>query len=257
MRGGINVNFAEQQQNKTRIAHHRSMIRPQLSTLPLVSSPTQFHSDLSFGGWCSSLFCCGSSSRSRSLFRCRSSCGSFDWYGLLGLRGGTTGWGALLQLSENLRLEALWSCNAGPPSLDLAISANQELLKVPLNELHSEESRFLVLEPLVHGIGVVAVDLGLTQDWEGHAIVELAEVLNVIVGAGFLAAELVAREANDLEVGVLGADGLVELLETLVLRGEAALGGDVNYQDNFALVLVEWEWFTLFCKQRSGVLVCC
>jgi hypothetical protein len=65
--------------------------------------------------------------------------------------------------------------------------------------------------------------LRLAHDRERDAVVDLAEGLDVVVGPGLLAAELVAWEAEDREVvGVFLLYGLVELLEPFVLRGEAA-----------------------------------
>lgn len=63
-------------------------------------------------------------------------------------------------------------------------------------------------------------------------MVDLAKALNLVVGAGLLAAKLVAREAEDDEALVLVL--LVELFEAGVLRGEAALGGGVDDQGGFA-----------------------
>jgi hypothetical protein len=51
----------------------------------------------------------------------------------------------------------------------------------------------------------------------------LAEGLDVIVGAGFLGAELVAGEAEDSEIiAVFLLDGFVEFLKAFVLWGETA-----------------------------------
>jgi hypothetical protein len=70
----------------------------------------------------------------------------------------------------------------------------------------------------------------------------LAELLDLVVGAGVLAAELVAGEAEDGEVvRVLLLDGLVQALEALELRREAALGGGVDDEDDLALEGVEGE----------------
>ena len=60
--------------------------------------------------------------------------------------------------------------------------------------------------------------------------------MDVVVGAGILRAELVAGEAEQLEVlRVLGLDVFVERLEAAELRGEAAFGGRVDDEDNLAL----------------------
>ena len=75
-----------------------------------------------------------------------------------------------------------------------------------------------------------------SQDGKAHAVIQLAKLLNVVVGARVLAAKLVAREAEDFKVvGVgPGLDVLVQLLEAGELGGEAALGGGVDDEDDFA-----------------------
>lgn len=71
----------------------------------------------------------------------------------------------------------------------------------------------------------------------------MAETLNVLVGTGVLAAELVAREAEDDEVvGVLLLDFGPELLETGKLGGKAALGRGVDDEDNLALVICKGQF---------------
>ena len=65
--------------------------------------------------------------------------------------------------------------------------------------------------------------INLAQHGEANTIVQLAKLLDLVVGAWVLATELIAREADDFEVvGVFGLDVFVELLETLELGGEAA-----------------------------------
>lgn len=101
-----------------------------------------------------------------------------------------------------------------------------------------------MLQPLVQGVRIVAVDVDLAKDGKGNLLVQRAEVLDLLVGAGLLAAELVAGEADDCEVvGVLLLDLLVDGLEVLVLVGEAALGGGVDDQDDLALELGQRDFF--------------
>lgn len=157
------------------------------------------------------------------------------------------------ELLEDVLFERLWLGGAGPATLDLTIAADEELFKVPLDALHSQETGLLILEPLEDGGGFVTVDVDLAHDREGDAIVELAETLDVVVGAGFLAAKLVAGEAEDDKVvGVLGADLLPDLLEPGVLRGEAALGRCVDDQDDLALVFGERLLFASFYFGGGG-----
>jgi hypothetical protein len=146
----------------------------------------------------------------------------------------------LLKLRDNGRLEGIGLGGAGPATLDLAVAADEELFKVPLHALEAQDAGLLLLEPVVEGRGVVAVDIDLAHDGEADAIVDQAKVLDVVVGSGLLAAELVAREAKEYNiVVVLVAELLVELLESFVLRGETALGGGVDDEDDLALVVLE------------------
>lgn len=95
---------------------------------------------------------------------------------------------------------------------------------------------------------MVTVHVQLAQNGESHAVVDLAESLDLIVGTGILTAELVAREAEDEEVlGMLGFDGLVEGFKALELRGEAAFRGSVDDKDDFALQRGKGEGLSLFC----------
>ena len=86
-----------------------------------------------------------------------------------------------------------------------------------------------------HGIGGRgATHIDFPQHGKADTVVELAKLLDLIVAARVLAAELVAGEADDLEVvGVLRLQVLVELLQPGELRGEAAFGGGVDDEDDF------------------------
>jgi hypothetical protein len=155
---------------------------------------------------------------------------------------------------ENRLLKALRLGSAGPSTLDLAITADEKLLKVPLDALETEKTGLLVLEPGPEGVGAVTVDLGLLHDGEAHAVVELTELLNVIVGAGLLAAELVAGEAEDHKViGVLALEVGPELLKASILRGEAALGGSVDDEDDFALIVGKGNLLAALVKRLKVV----
>jgi hypothetical protein len=109
-----------------------------------------------------------------------------------------------LELGLNRALDALGLGGAGPAALHLTILADEELLKVPLDALHAQETRLLLLHPLPHGLGLVAIDLGLAEHLVGDLVAEHAEVLDLLVGARVLAAELVAGEGEDFEVGGVG-----------------------------------------------------
>lgn len=114
-----------------------------------------------------------------------------------------------------------------------------------------------MLQPLVQRVRIVAVDVDLAEDGESDLLVQGAEVLDLLVGAGLLAAELVAGEADDCEVvGVLLLDLLVDGLEVLVLVGEAALGGGVDDQDDLALVIGQRDFVVGGCEDNALVSRC-
>src|SRR5262249_20803789 len=64
-----------------------------------------------------------------------------------------------------------------------------------------------------------------------------AELLDVGVAARLLRAELIAREAEDLQAAVPAV--AVQGLQALVLRGEAALAGHVDDQQHLAGVVTQ------------------
>lgn len=77
--------------------------------------------------------------------------------------------------------------------------------------------------------------------------------MDLVVGTGVLAAELVAGEAEDCEgVRVFGLNGLVKGFEALELWGEAAFGGGVDGQDDFAFEGGEGEGVALLCNRNSS-----
>src|SRR5690606_1097729 len=76
---------------------------------------------------------------------------------------------------------------------DLAVAAHQELGEVPLNGLGAQHAGVFTLHPAVQRVGVGAVDLGLGAPRVREAILRRAEIATGSLVAGFLVAELVAR----------------------------------------------------------------
>ena len=94
---------------------------------------------------------------------------------------------------------------------DLALLIDEELLEVPLDMKENEsddtvtssekvgyldtaktkETRLLLLQVFVNLVRIVAVDIRLLHEWEGDAVVERAELGDLLVVAGLLTAELV------------------------------------------------------------------
>ncbi len=78
-------------------------------------------------------------------------------------------------------------------------------------------------------------DLG--EERECHRILGGAELRDLFIRSRLLAGEVVGGEAEDGEAAVF--ELLIERFERGVLRGEAALAGDVDQQQDFAGVVSE------------------
>jgi len=96
---------------------------------------------------------------------------------------------------------------------------------------------FLLLQELVQWVGILAVHLDLLETGELRAEVQFTELMNALVGAGSLLAELVAGEIENLET--LTVILLVECFQLVVLRGKTALGSRVDYQQYFVSILFQ------------------
>ena len=83
-------------------------------------------------------------------------------------------------------------------------------------------------------MAVRAVHLDLVEHREGDEVFARAELFDFLVGARFLFAELVAREAEDDKT--LVCIFVVGRLERLVLRREPAVRGDVDDENDLAFV---------------------
>ena len=149
----------------------------------------------------------------------------------------------------DIGLQGLGLGRASPPGLDFAIAADEKFLEIPLDHLQAHQTRLLLLHPLKHGCGIRAVDIDLAKNGEADTIVDLAEFLDLVVGAGILGAELVAGEAEDGEVvAVLGFQFLVEFLQTFELGSETAFRGRVNDENDLAFEVGEGVFVALLWK---------
>jgi len=143
----------------------------------------------------------------------------------------------------------------GKTGQNSAIAADEEFFKVPEDAgwgvgggeiLRLQVTRDAVAEAGVvdDGIGCSGGELAVErvnfrpldgdfgEKREGDGVVGGAELGDFLVGARFLRGEVVGREAEDDEAAVFVL--LIELLESGVLRGEAAFGGDVHDEQDFA-----------------------
>ena len=106
------------------------------------------------------------------------------------------------QLCLDGGLQLLGRCHACPALLHLSIGSDQELLEIPFDSLQAQEARLRLLHPRPHRLSSGAVDVCLAEDRKGDAVVQLAEVLDIVVASGVLIAKLVAGETDELDVGV-------------------------------------------------------
>src|ERR1019366_1128405 len=120
---------------------------------------------------------------------------------------------------------------------DSSLSVHQELGEVPLDAI-AQQAALFALQELEDWMRVVAIDLDLREQREVHAVIELTEGLDLVIGARLLMAELIAGKAKHLQaaVFVLG----VKRLQAFVLRREPALAGGVDDQQDLALVIAEF-----------------
>ena len=163
-----------------------------------------------------------------------------------GTASGTSGQGFLDSLHHRriIRRRARRKTRQHPPVL-----AHQELLEVPGNV--ARELRPLTRQQSVQRMALRPVDLQLGTQREAHPVVEAAELLNFLFAARLLPGKLVARKAKHVEALVLVI--LVEVLQGLVLRREATLGGNVDHQHHLALERCEGQLPAVQCVQFQVV----
>lgn len=161
------------------------------------------------------------------------------------------GLGLLLQKLSNVRVNGRRR-GGGSPSVDhISLTVNEELFKIPLDALESQQSSLLRLEEVVHGVLVRSIHVNLLENGESDTVVELAELSDLLISAGFLASKLVGGESNNLKALVVVL--FVQCLQTLVLGGESTLGGDIDNEDNLALQLLKRKGLALLVGRGQVV----
>ena len=124
-----------------------------------------------------------------------------------------------------LRLEA---------SDHLALSVDQELVKVPLDHAGELGVGRFAREEVEKRIDSRALDDDLREKREADLVLGRAKLLDLFVGPRFLLAEFVGGEGQNLEP--LALVFFVDRLEVFVLRGQTALAGGIDDQQDLALV---------------------
>ena len=103
----------------------------------------------------------------------------------------------------------------------------------------------------VDRVPVRAVDLDLLEHRERDAVGGRAELGDLLGAARLLPAELVAGEADDGEAAV--SEPLLQPLQAVVLRRQAALGGDVDDQQRLAGQVVQRSRLAVQGGERNVV----
>lgn len=76
----------------------------------------------------------------------------------------------------------------------------QAIISETIIYLETQKTGLLLLEPLKSWIRLSTVDINLSENWEGHAIVDLAERLNLVVASWVLTPKLITGKAKDSEL---------------------------------------------------------
>jgi len=100
-----------------------------------------------------------------------------------------------------------------------------------------------------HRIGIRSVDLDFREYRKANVVGQFAELLNLIIAAGFLATELIARKSEDSQSATLIC--FVQLLQLLVLRCEATLACDIDHEGDMTSKGIEIQnrAVGLFCTE--------
>lgn len=121
-----------------------------------------------------------------------------------------------------------WFKYSGP----VAVGVDYEFLEVPAHVGILASVFGFACQPLVEGVDVVAFNRYFGCHWEGYAVVSLTKFLYFAVRSWFLGGKVVGRKTDNDKV--VGGVFVVQGLQLCVLRGEPALGCDVDYHDFFA-----------------------
>ena len=90
------------------------------------------------------------------------------------------------QLPLNRLPQRLGPRRTPPPALNPPIPPHQKLLEIPLHPLQPQHARLLPLHPLPQRIRPVAINVQLPQHGKRDAVVDFAELLDLVVGARVL-----------------------------------------------------------------------
>lgn len=123
------------------------------------------------------------------------------------------------------------SCGWSKAANRAPISPDEEFGEIP-TDVATDKAGKLFAQVLEERVAFGTVDSNLGKHGETDTIVDEASLLYFLRSTGFLAAKLVAGEAEYFQP--LVAVFLIKRLQTLVLGSESALAGSVDNEDDFA-----------------------
>jgi len=139
--------------------------------------------------------------------------------------------GGLFQLGDNHALHAVGRrLGAGPVNRN-SLTVDQELCVIPLDRT-GEPSTLDSLHVFVERMGIIAVDVDFAVHVKGVPVLFLHSLLDLRIGARFLARKLVARECCDTES--VSLIFFVQSLKLMVVGvGQTSVGGDIHNNYDF------------------------
>ena len=141
----------------------------------------------------------------------------------------------------------------GEPCDYRTVAVHEEFREVPFAAA-SDHSLFLLLQVFVERVGVASVHLNFRELGERGVVVQGAELCDFLIASGRLVSELVAGEVQDFKAFLVIL--LVESVESLVLRGEAASCRSVYYEHDLAVELAEFHVISFSVFYRVVINLC-
>src|SRR5215510_7847310 len=117
---------------------------------------------------------------------------------------------------------------------DVARPIDQILLEVPLN---FTRERALLGQVAIEWMLILALHADLAEEWKGQAVFRETEVLDLLIRAWLLLAEVIGWKCQDLESFLLVR--LVHLLQIGILRRISTKARGVHDKQDFASVLAQ------------------
>src|ERR1043165_6964329 len=107
-----------------------------------------------------------------------------------------------LERPRDVRVDLFGSPPRTIPLDGPAIAAHQELREIPFNPPCAQKASPLGREEIVQRMRVRSIHIDFPEQRERHAVLQIAEALDLIVCPGLLPAELIAGKSQDHEATI-------------------------------------------------------